>query len=83
MEYPKLEIKIKGTRAHIYSDGKEICGVRKYVLEHSATAHDIPILHLDLIATNCTVSGNYLPALPEIYEEHYVRKEYSLEEDQQ
>lgn len=83
MSYPKLEIKIEGTRARIYSDGKEVKGVRKYVLEHSATSHDVPILHLDLIADNCTVSGNYLPDLPEIYKEHYVRKECSPEEDRQ
>lgn len=81
--YPKLEIKIDGTRSRIFSDGVEINGVRKYTLEHSSESRDVPVLHLDLIATQCTVSGNYLPALPEVYAEHYIKREYSLEEDQQ
>jgi hypothetical protein len=66
---PKIEINTDGIIAHIKVDGNDVCGVRGYVLTHNAG--EIPVLHLDLIATNLTVDGVMLPELPDVFKPFY------------
>ena len=78
--FPKIEIRVDGAKARIFSDGKEIQGVRGYELSHYAGG--IAELKLDLMATDLTISGNILPELPDVYKPFYVRREETVQPEE-
>lgn len=69
MSLPKIEINTTGILATVKCDGKEIKGVRGYSISHNAG--EIPILRLDLNATNLTIDGVMCPELPEVFKPFY------------
>ena len=69
MYLPRIEINTDGILTTIKCDGKEIKGVRGYSL--SQNAGEIPVLRLDLNATNLTVDGVMCPELPEVFRPFY------------
>lgn len=74
MSFPKIEIKVEGTKSRIYIDGVMVKSVRGYSLTHSASSRDVPVLKMELEACNCTVDGEFLPALPDIFKDFYEPK---------
>lgn len=70
---PKVMIKTDGTRTEVFVDGKELKGVtgirfRQDYREKSG----LPILQIDLKATNVTLDAKMLPALPEPFSRFYI-----------
>ena len=58
----------------VFIDGQEIHGIRKMSFERDATQSEIPILKLDLVATNLTVDSPMLLELPDVYKGWYEKK---------
>lgn len=69
MGFPKFEISTDGVITTIKCDGKVVKGVRAFAL--SQKAGEIPILTLDLNATDLSVDGTMLPELPEVFRPFY------------
>lgn len=67
---PHIEIKTTGAMSEIFIDGKHVSGIRKIEFVHEP--HKVPILRLDLIATDCTFDGDHIkPELPDMYKRFY------------
>ena len=73
MKSPNIVIKTNGINAKLFLDGKEIPCVRGYTIKHDAA--NLPVLQISLLATDVTLEGDMLPALPEAYRDFYVSKE--------
>lgn len=56
----------------IFIDGKKVKGVRK--VSFCKTAGTLPILQLDLLATDMEIDAAMIPALPEIFKPFYVER---------
>lgn len=77
---PKIKIKQDGTRTFVYVDGKQLHGIRAI---HYDRTHDsnVPILKLDMIASDMEIDGYMIPKLPEIYEPYYKLKKEMKEDE--
>lgn len=75
MANPHIEVKTDGCQAKIFINGERIDGVKGVSFEHKAGA--IPILHIDLLATDMTIDAVTIPILPEIYQPFYELKKPS------
>jgi len=69
MGLPRIEINTDGIITTIKCNGEKLEGVRGFSL--SQNAGEIPILRLDLNATNLTVDGFMCPELPEVFKPFY------------
>ena len=70
---PHIEIRTRGTRTHIFIDGKELNGVRKVSFTQDASeASGIPILQLQLDASDMTLNVKRIPELPDVFKSWYV-----------
>ncbi len=82
-ENPNILIVTDGiTNTKIMIDGKELKGVSGIRFSQSYKEnHGLPILQIDLKATNVTLDVKALPALPEPFTDHYisVQKVFSSE----
>ena len=74
MKRPNIVIKTKGIHAEIFLDGQKIPCVRGYTITHDAA--NLPVLQISLPATDVTLEGDAMPALPDPYKNFYVSKEY-------
>ncbi len=74
MKRPNIVIKTNGIHAKLYLNGKELLYVRGYSITHDAA--NLPVLQISLTATDVTLEGDMLPALPEPYKDYYVSKEF-------
>lgn len=68
---PHIEIKIDGVNTKMLIDGKELKGVRSYCLSHDSETK-VPVLKINLLATDLSLDANMIPTLPEAYQEHYI-----------
>lgn len=82
-ENPNILIVTDGiTNTKIMIDGKELKGVSGIRFSQSYKEnHCLPVLQIDLKATNVTLDAKALPALPEPFKDHYipVQKVFSSE----
>ena len=75
MNKPEIVIKTTGGYgAKVYVDGQELYGVKGYSLTHKAG--ELPVLTLDMKATNVTMETQVIPALPAPYDSFYVSKQW-------
>lgn len=74
MEKPQILITTDGiTNTKVFVDGKELKGVTGIRFSQNYKEnHGLPILQLDLKATNVTLDTKMLPTLPEPYKNHYI-----------
>lgn len=71
---PRVRISTNGiTRTKIYIDGEELKGVTGVrFLQNYKENNGLPILQIDMQATNVELDAKMLPALPEPFSKHYV-----------
>lgn len=71
---PEITIRTNGiTGTEILVDGKKLDGVTGFRFSQSYKENSgLPILQIDLKATNVSLDTQMLPALPEPFNEHYV-----------
>ena len=74
MSLPKIRIKTDGILATIEINGKELEGVRHMSFEMEGGKNRLPVLKLDLIATDMEIDTACIPELPEVFEEFYELK---------
>lgn len=67
---PHIEIKQNGMLTEIFVDGRKINGVRKVSFEYSCD-NLLPVLKLDLLATDMAVDATLVPELPEVFKPFY------------
>ena len=56
----------------VFIDGKKVEGVRK--VSFCKTAGTLPVLQLDLLATDMEIDAKVIPALPEIFQPFYIER---------
>lgn len=80
MSTPKIEVKTNGISASILIDGEEFADkVLSVSFEHDAGG--LPVLSLNIPATDLSLSGEFIPALPAPFDRWYSRKQKDLRLD--
>lgn len=74
MNAPHIEINQSGVTAEIFVDGEKLNGVRKICFEYECKNH-VPVLKLELLATDMTIDTQVIPELPEVYKGFYIKIE--------
>lgn len=74
MSAPHIEINQDGITAEIFIDGKKLNGVRKIGFEYECKNH-VPVLKLELLATDMSIDTQVIPELPEVYKGFYKKIE--------
>lgn len=69
---PQIIIKTNGTFSEIYVDGVKMEGVVGCRFLHNKRDGHLPILEIELNATNVTLDAQMLPALPKLYAGGYL-----------
>ena len=71
---PRVRISTNGiTKTKIHIDGEELKGVTGVrFLQNYKENNGLPILQIDMQATNVELDAKMLPALPEPFSKHYV-----------
>lgn len=74
MKKPQILIKTNGiTGTEVFIDGKKVDGVTGIRFSHDYRENSgLPILQIDLKATNINLETKMLPALPSPFSEHYL-----------
>ena len=73
-----IKIKTDGIKGEVYINGKKVPDVLSYTISHEAMS--LPVLQLDILASDITFEGDgFLPELPEIFKEFYVRRDVENE----
>lgn len=68
-------IKTSGIRTELFIDGKKVDGMRKITFEKKAG--EVPVVCVDLKATDMEIDGELIPELPEVFKPFYILKETS------
>lgn len=75
LELPHIEIRTEGTTTRVFIDGKELNGIRKIsFIQDASESSVVPILQLELVATDMVLNIKKIPELPEVFKEWYVLK---------
>ena len=75
MRKPEIVIKTDGPRTKIFVDGKKLEGVKGYRLTQDVRENNsLPVLQIDLAATNLTLETECIPELPDMYKPFYCIK---------
>lgn len=70
MPYPKIKIESQKGRTTIYVNGVKLEGARSVAFSHDASG--LPVLNIGMIALDVELDAEWLPNLPEPWDQWYI-----------